>query len=69
MPRRSSFPWELFEALSNARGVTGDEAPVRRVLKEFLRPHVDGWTVDAMGSIDQLLRVAAAGHDGAREDG
>ncbi len=51
MARNSGFPWALFEALSNARGVTGDEGPVRKILKDFLKPHVDSMEVDAMGSI------------------
>ncbi|HVP38999.1 MAG TPA: M20/M25/M40 family metallo-hydrolase [Candidatus Saccharimonadales bacterium] len=51
MARPGAFPWELFEALSNARGVTGDEGPVRRLLRDYLAPHADRMEVDAMGSL------------------
>ncbi|MBI5837457.1 MAG: M42 family peptidase [Candidatus Eisenbacteria bacterium] len=63
MVARRGFPWELFEALSNARGVTGDEAPVRRILKDYLRPHVDRLEVDSMGS---LLVEKRGRRDGVR---
>ena len=51
MARTLKFPWELFEALSNARGVTGSEGPVRKLLKAHLKGHADTMVTDAMGSL------------------
>ncbi|MGE5177334.1 MAG: M42 family metallopeptidase [Hyphomicrobiales bacterium] len=45
------FREDLLEALSNAPGVSGGEAPVRALVAEAVRDHVDGLAVDAMGSL------------------
>lgn len=57
------FREDLLEALSNAAGVSGGEAPVRAIVAEHAREWVDGLEVDAMGSL--VARIDAAGRAGA----
>jgi len=42
---------ESLEKLSNACGVTGNEAPVRELLTQFLRPYVDEIIVDRLENV------------------
>jgi endoglucanase len=41
----------LLEKLCNASGVSGDEAEVRRIVIEEVKPHVDHLWVDALGNV------------------
>ena len=51
---------ELLRRLSEAAGVSGDEEPVRAILREAIQPHVDEMRVDALGN---LIAVRAATGD------
>jgi endoglucanase len=60
----------LLERLCNACGVSGDEGPVRKIVLEEIRPHVDELKVDSLGNVLVLhrgrqnndLRVMIAAH-------
>ncbi len=60
-PRRRSTTaipnLDLVRQLSETVAVSGDEGPIRRLVLEAIKPHVDSVTVDAMGSV---LAVKAA---------
>jgi endoglucanase len=49
---------ELLRALSNAVAVSGDEAPVRQLVLEAIRPHVDEAKVDVLGNVLAVKRPA-----------
>lgn len=51
----------LLEKLSNARGVSGDEAAVRAIITAHLQKHVDEYRVDAMGNVIALKRGTVRG--------
>ena len=51
----------LLEKLSNARGVSGDEAAVRAIITAHLQKHVDEYRVDAMGNVLAMKRGTARG--------
>ncbi len=58
---------KLLKRLAQATGVPGYEGPVRRVIVEAIRPHVDSVEVDALGNviahkIGKGPVVAIAGH-------
>jgi endoglucanase len=42
---------ELLQQLSEAVGVSGAEKEVRLLLRDLIAPHVDSWSVDAMGNL------------------
>lgn len=42
---------ELMQRLSDARGVSGQEAEARRVILEAIKGHVEGVRVDALGNV------------------
>lgn len=48
----------FLEKLSNARGVSGDEAPVRALIAEQLQKQVDEYRVDALGNLIACKRAA-----------
>jgi len=60
----------LLERLSNVCGVSGDEAEVRRIVLDEIRPYADEISVDTMGNVlaikrgqdDKLMRVMLAAH-------
>src|SRR6187397_2672816 len=47
----------LLEKLSNARGVSGDEASVRALIAEQLQKYVDEYRVDALGNLIACKRA------------
>ncbi len=49
---------QLLQALSQARGVAGQEAEVRRILRDAVAPHVDSLEVDALGNLIARKRPA-----------
>ena len=51
----------LLEKLSNARGVSGNEAAVRAIITAHLQKHVDEYRVDAMGNVLALKRAEGRG--------
>jgi len=51
--------FKLLEKLCNAMSVSGDEAEVRRIVLEEVKPHADEVKVDALGSV--LVRRKATG--------
>ncbi len=64
-PRRrsaSAIPnLDLVRRLSETVAVSGDEGPIRRIVLEAIKPHVDSVTVDAMGSVLAVKRRAGRG--------
>ncbi len=50
----------LLEKLSNARGVSGDEADVRDILIDALRGRVDEYRVDSIGNLIALKKAKGA---------
>lgn len=60
----------LLERLTNACAVSGDEAEVRSIVLDQIRPHVDEVRTDALGNVlavkrggrDERLRVLLAAH-------
>jgi endoglucanase len=62
----------LLEKLSNARGVSGDEAEVRDILIDSVKPHVTDYRIDPLGNLitykkakgarRKSLRVMVAAH-------
>lgn len=67
-----ALDWALLAALSNARGVSGDEGRVRDIVAAAVAPHVDALWTDAIGNLYALKRgdVAVAGVvGGARRAG
>ncbi|HRE46391.1 MAG TPA: hypothetical protein PLD47_01590 [Aggregatilineales bacterium] len=58
------------KALSEALAVSGDEAEVRTLIREWITPHVDSYTIDALGNLtavkkgtgDSALKVMIAAH-------
>lgn len=64
--------FELLEQLSTARGIAGQEAAVRKILREAVTPHVDAVESDNLGnliarkranaSVEKPLRVMIAAH-------
>jgi len=52
----------LLEKLSNARGVSGNEAEVREILIEAVKDHVDEYRVDTLGNL--IARKKAKGARG-----
>jgi endoglucanase len=50
----------LLKTLSEAPGVSGDEAPVRAILRDAVKDHVDELRVDTMGNLIALKRAATA---------
>ncbi len=55
---------ELLQQLSEAVGVSGAEKEVRLLLRDLIAPHVDSWSVDAMGNL--LAVKKGTGEDGRR---
>ncbi len=49
----------ILETLSNARGVSGNEAAVRDLILEAVREHIDEHQVDALGNLICLRRARA----------
>lgn len=49
----------LLEKLSNARGASGDESPVRELLIEAIKDRVDEYRVDALGNLITCKRGKA----------
>ena len=47
----------LLEKLSNARGVSGNEAEVREILIEAVKDHVDEYRVDTIGNLIALKKT------------
>ena len=47
----------LLEKLSNARGVSGNEAEVREILIDAVKDHVDEYRVDTMGNLITLKKA------------
>lgn len=52
----------FLEKLANARGVSGDEAPVRALIAEQLQKYVDEYRVDALGNLIACKRAARRGN-------
>lgn len=60
----------LLKELSEARGVSGNEEKVREIIREHIRPYVDGISVDSIGNLIALkkgdgslpLKVMLAAH-------
>ena len=50
----------LLEKLSNARGVSGDEAQVREILIEAIQDRVDEYRVDTLGNLIALKKAKGA---------
>ncbi len=50
----------LLEKLSNARGVSGNEAEVREILIEAVKDRVDEYRVDTMGNLITLKKAKGA---------
>mgnify|MGYP001241433956 CR=1 FL=1 len=53
--------WPLLVALTDARGVSGDEDRVRALLADAVAPHVDALWTDPTGNLYALRRGARAG--------
>ncbi len=51
----------LLEQLSNARGVSGNEAQVRQIIVEALQDRVDEYRVDTLGNLIALKRASVRG--------
>ena len=51
----------LLEQLSNARGVSGNEAPVRELIIQAIQSRVDEYRVDTLGNLIALKRAAPNG--------
>ncbi len=51
----------LLEKLSNARGVSGDEARVRELIIDAISDRVDEYRVDSLGNLITLKRAATRG--------
>ena len=47
---------EILKQLTEIPGVSGDEKAVRKAIKELIEPHVDEWSVDAMGNLIVLKK-------------
>ena len=54
----------LLRKLSEARGVSGDEAAVREIVLEAVQSHVDEHHVDALGNLICLRKARREGSDG-----
>ncbi len=54
----------LIEKLCEAYGPSGDEAPVRELIRQELTGHVDEMWVDAMGNLIAVKRATEPGQDG-----
>lgn len=50
-PRLTAANYRLLEKLTNACGVSGDEARIRKIVLEQVKPHADDVKVDAMGNV------------------
>ena len=53
----------LLEKLSNARGVSGNEAEVREILIDAVKDHVDEYRVDTLGNLIALKKAKGARPD------
>ena len=70
LPQIGDEQIHLLEQLSNANGVSGDEAEVRKIVLEEVSPHADEIKVDALGNVlvtrrsnnPEALRVMLAAH-------
>lgn len=54
----------LLKELSEARGVSGDEAAVREIILAAIKPHVDEHRVDALGNLICLRKARRSQADG-----
>jgi len=61
------FDERLLESFSNADGPSGGEGPVRDLVVDAVRDHVDALEVDAMGNL--IARIAPAARRGGRAAG
>lgn len=60
-PKIGAAQLRLLERLCNACAVSGDEAEVRKIVLEEIRPHVDEVKVDALGNVLALKRGKSDG--------
>lgn len=51
MPAFGNAQLKLLEKLTNAIAISGDEAEVRKIVLEEIKPHVDDVRVDALGNV------------------
>ena len=55
---------ELLRSLTEATGVSGHEFEIRRLIRDLIVDHVDGWRVDPMGNL--LATKKGTGSNGLR---